>query len=130
MSRSDCRQCDKEFLDNLGLGQILISLCCGDAGTGRQALKVWNWGESHTIVVFKPSLTSVMADQKSIRSEQGLVLPDKNKVKAAAQSNLSSGVFKGETHCSVFPFFHLKLFLVLWSYSEFYSSSFGQGSLS
>lgn len=36
-----------------------------------------------------------MADQKSIRSEQGLVLPDKNKVNATAQSSLSGGAFKG-----------------------------------
>ena len=111
MSQSDCRQYDREFLDNLSPEQILVSLCCGGAGTGRQALKVWNWGESHTVVVFKPSLTSVMADQKSVCSEQGLVLPDKNKVKATAQSNLSSRVYKGETNSSVFPFFHLRLFL-------------------
>lgn len=52
-----------------------------------------------------------MADQESIRSEQGLVLPDKNKVNATAQSNLSSGAFKGETNSSLFPFFPLRLFL-------------------
>ena len=106
MSQGDCGQYDRECLDILGLGQILIGLCCGGAGTGRQALQVWNWGESHAIVVFKPSITCVMADQKSIRSEQGLVLLDENKVKATAQSNLSSGIFKGETNSSIFPFFN------------------------
>lgn len=111
MSRGDRRQCDREFLDNLGLGQILISLCCGGAGTGRQALKVWNWEESHTTVAYKPSLTFGMADQKIIHSKQGLVLPDKINVNATAQSNLSSGVFKGETNSYVFLFFHMGLFL-------------------
>lgn len=41
-------------------------------------------GGSDTVVDFKPSLTSVMADQESICNEQELVLPDKTKVKAAA----------------------------------------------
>lgn len=80
MNRSDCRQYDREFLDNPGSDQLLLwGYWDREAGTQNMEL-----GGSDTVVDFKPSLTSVMADQESICSEQELVLPDKTKVKATA----------------------------------------------
>lgn len=45
-------------------GRFWSAPAMGDAGAGRQALKVWNWGQGHATGDFKPSLTFGMADQE------------------------------------------------------------------